>query len=111
HGWIDLAPNVWDEETRTLRTVLAAGRRAADVVVRQEGRALAVAADFGKAPLRPAIARASLQDQLARMLRLAHDYEPFWRRCRAQPRLRWVARRGAGRLLAGATLFEDLMKL
>jgi len=111
HGWIDLAPNAWDEETRTLRTVLAAGRRAADVVVRQEGDVLAVAADFGSAPPRPAIARASLGAQLARMLRLAHDYEPFWWRCRAQPRLRWVARRGAGRLLAGATLFEDLLKL
>ena len=111
HGWIDLAPNAWDEETRTLRTVLAAGRRAADVVVRQEGDVLAVAADFGSAPPRPAIARASLGAQLARMLRLAHDYEPFWRRCRAQPRLRWVARRDAGRLLAGATLFEDLLKL
>ncbi len=53
HGWIDLAPNAWDEETRTLRTVLAAGRRAADVVVRQEGDVLAVAADFGSAPPPP----------------------------------------------------------
>jgi N-glycosylase/DNA lyase len=111
HGWIDLAPNVWDEAMRTLHTVLSVGRRSADVVVRQDGGALAVAADFGRAPPRPAIARASLGAQLARMLRLAHDYEPFWRRCRAEARLRWVARRGAGRLLAGATLFEDLMKL
>jgi N-glycosylase/DNA lyase len=109
HGWIDLAPNVWDEKTRTLRTVLTAGARAADVEVRQSGAHLRVVADFGSAA--PDAAAKTLRAQLARMLRLAHDYEPFWRRCREEERLRWVARRGAGRLLAGATLFEDLLKL
>jgi N-glycosylase/DNA lyase len=45
------------------------------------------------------------------MLRVDEDLSEFWRLCRAVPRLRWVARRRAGRLLRAPTLFEDLLKL
>jgi N-glycosylase/DNA lyase len=114
HGWIDLAPNAWHERSRTFTTVLAVGRGAADVAMVQRGAQLhgtiATAAEAG-GELAPARLRAAVRERLRRMLRLDHDYSRFWRLCVGEPRLRWVARRGAGRLLAGATLFEDLLKL
>ena len=112
HGWIDLAPNAWHERSQTFSTVLAVGRGAADVAIVQRGAQLlgTIGAD-GRGGLAPARLRAAVRDRLRRMLRLDHDYSRFWRLCVGEPRLRWVARRGAGRLLAGATLFEDLLKL
>jgi N-glycosylase/DNA lyase len=114
HGWIDLAPNAWNESTRTFATVVAIGRRAADVELVQRGARLhgTIRAD-GRGAGAPAAAplREATRAALRRMLRLDHDFAPFWRRCAGEPRLRWVARRGAGRLMAGATLFEDLLKL
>jgi N-glycosylase/DNA lyase len=45
------------------------------------------------------------------MLRLDENLSPFWKLCSRERRLAWVARRGAGRLLRSATLFEDFVKL
>jgi hypothetical protein len=45
------------------------------------------------------------------MLRLDQDLAEFWSICKRDPALSWVPRRGAGRLLASPTLFEDLAKL
>jgi 3-methyladenine DNA glycosylase/8-oxoguanine DNA glycosylase len=114
HGWIDLAPHSWDERARRFTTVLALGREAADVELVQRGPRLigTIAAKSGAdgSGDRSRL-RAAVRPALRRMLRLDHDYAPFWRLCTGEERLRWVARRGAGRLLAGATLFEDLLKL
>jgi N-glycosylase/DNA lyase len=124
HGWIDLAPHAWDAKERRFTTALSllgaedgtesagshdAGVDAADVDVVQRGASLRVTVDAAGAPA--AARRARTRAALRRMLRLDHDYAPFWRRCDETAELRWVARRGAGRLLAGASLFEDLLKL
>ena len=108
HGWIDLAPNEWDESTQTWRTVIGRADGAddvADLEARATPRGLLIRL-AGRAPR-----RADATAALDRMLRLHHDFTPFWKQCAATPGLEWVARRGAGRLLAGATLFEDLVKL
>lgn len=109
HGWAWLPPHVWDDERRTFATVLGAGRCMTDVLVRQAGARLVL----------EVTSRRRLEDRelaevrhaVARMLRLDLDLTTFWRRCRAVPRLAWVARRGAGRLMRSANLFEDLLKL
>jgi N-glycosylase/DNA lyase len=110
HGWIDLAPHAWDERARRFTTVLAVGSAAADVELVQRGRNLIASIDAARAGERSRL-RDVVRAALRRMLRLDHDYSEFWRRCACEARLRWVARRGAGRMLAGATLFEDLLKL
>jgi N-glycosylase/DNA lyase len=56
-------------------------------------------------------ATAAARAQIAHMLRLDDDLSAFHRLCAAEPGLRWAARRGAGRMLRSATVFEDLMKL
>jgi N-glycosylase/DNA lyase len=98
HGWIDLAPHRWDRESRRFHSVIAG----ADVIAWQKKRELCVSTS-GKSKL--------VREGLTRMLRLDQDLGAFWALCKREPSLAWVSRRGAGRLLASATLFEDLAKL
>lgn len=121
HGWYDLPPFSWDEAQCTLRVVLEAGA-AAPVAIAVD---VAVGVDAGvragtagrlrvecASPVPLAPARVDrLRNSVATMLRLDQDLEPFWDLCRNTPRLHWAAARGAGRLLRGATVFEDLLKL
>lgn len=98
HGWIDLAPHRWVKETRHFHSVIAG----ADVDAWQKGRLLHAKTSGNAKQVRAGVSR---------MLRLEQDLGGFWSMCRNDPALSWVARRGAGRLLASPTLFEDLAKL
>jgi len=113
HGWVALAPHRFDEPTTTLHTVLRLGDGKHDAVdaeldavapntlrLRLTGHRALTAADGAHA------AR-----QIRHMLRLDDDLGAFHARCERDANLRWAARRGAGRLLRSATVFEDLMKL
>ncbi len=113
HGWVALLPHRYDEATATpdapWHTVLRLGAQAVDCTVRQGSRALNVTLTAHRAlgDRQLAAARA----QLRHMLRLDCDLAPFWSLCATTPRLAWVTRRGGGRLLRSATVFEDLQKL
>lgn len=54
--------------------------------------------------------RAELARRARTMLRLDHDLSGFYALCRGQARFRLILRLGVGRLLRGATLFEDTVK-
>lgn len=109
HGWSDLAPFCYPAAEQGLALVLEQGGQAFDVLVRPRGGRLLVDAAARRDPGRAGWQE--LRRRLVGMLRLEEDLEEFWERCRAEPELRWVARRGAGRVLRGASVFEDLMKL
>ncbi len=122
HGWIDLAPHRWDEAAGRFSTVIMPVPAPVSAArVAPQPRALDVAVTVAAGSLRVAITadgsavtvveRAAIRSALRRMLRLDHDFRPFWTRCGDDPALQWVARRGGGRLLASATLFEDLLKM
>ncbi|MBK8095734.1 MAG: Fe-S cluster assembly protein HesB [Planctomycetes bacterium] len=109
HGWIALAPHRWDGgdapwltplrlHGKIVRASITAGRGSLRVTLRAERR-------LDRARL------AEARRQLAHMLRLDDDLTAFHVACSSRPSLRWVARRGGGRLLRSATVFEDLMKL
>lgn len=116
HGWVALAPHAYDEATGTFTTVLL---RAAN------GEAELAAIDAELTQASPSSLRLRLGSaerltaadtrraaaQVVHMLRLDDDLGPFHAMCAADPGLAWAARRGAGRLLRSATMFEDLMKL
>lgn len=110
HGWIALAPHRFDDATNTFSTVLSLGGVAVDATLRQDGRDQLVLRLCGARPLDAAQKRLARR-HVAHMLRLDDDLGPFHALCRREQRLRWAARRGAGRLLRSATVFEDLMKL
>lgn len=110
HGWIDLAPHTWHVAARRFDTSFEVEGRVVDVAVDQPTRTRLRLRVEAKRPLgRRALSL--VRASVARQLRLDQDLAGFWTLCRAEPRLRWVARRGAGRLLRSPTLFEDLLKI
>lgn len=109
HGWVSLPPHRFDPETRTLHTVLVCGSQAVDVTLVQRG-ARVHGSLHGRHRISDGdVARA--RRMVSHALRLDEELERFWSLCRRQPRLCWVARRGAGRLQRSPTVFEDLLKL
>lgn len=110
HGWVALAPHTYDERAATLRTVLRLGERALDAELAADGRRALRLTLTGDGKLTPNDTELAAR-QVVHMLRLDDDLAPFHAVCRDEPRLAWAARRGAGRLLRSATVFEDLMKL
>lgn len=108
HGWIDLAPNRWEQER--FSTALLIDGAAVDVRVRSSpGKGLRAQVESKRGLTRAQLTQA--RQQLRHMLRLDEDFEPFWQQCRQHEGFEWVAQRGAGRLLRAPTLFEDLVKL
>ena len=110
HGWVALAPHRYDAATASFTTVLLIDRQAVDATLRQRD---ATALSLELRPHRRLGRRQvnAARDQIRRMLRLDEDLTRFYQLCGDQPRLHWVAKRGGGRLMRSATVFEDLMKL
>lgn len=110
HGWVALSPHRFDDESCTLTTVLCLGDEAVDATLHQpRPEALQLQLTAAR-PLATETAKAAAA-QIAHMLRLRDDLSAFYAMCAREPSLQWVARRGAGRLLRSACVFEDLMKL
>lgn len=110
HGWVALAPHRYDEQAATFSTVLRLGEHAVDATLSQQGADALRLQLIAARRLSASDANAGKQ-QIVHMLRLDDDLAPFHALCRGEPRLQWAARRGAGRLMRSATMFEDLMKL
>ena len=110
HGWIALSPHQFDEATERWQTVLRVGRKVVDVLVfARETESLRVEIT-AKSKLTTAEV-ANVRQQLRHMMRFDDDLSAFYTACKSEPQRRWVAKRGGGRLLRSATMFEDLMKL
>lgn len=110
HGWIALSPHRFDEETERWHTVLRLGTKVVDATVHQHDQQTLCVAITAKTKL-SANELATARKQLRHMMRLDDDLSAFYAMCKPDPQRNWVAKRGAGRLLRSATVFEDLMKL
>ncbi|MBN1491824.1 MAG: hypothetical protein JXA69_18070 [Phycisphaerae bacterium] len=113
HGFFVLAPNRWDPTRQALQTVVALDDVQAvvvDVRASRDGAKLNVVADSARAETADA-SRAAIRHAVRRMLRLDEDLSPFHRMCRRVPGHRAAARCRFGRLLRGASLFEDIVKV
>jgi N-glycosylase/DNA lyase len=97
HGWYDLPPFHLGESR--LERVLVSDGEAHDVVIRMRGARIAV--DAGP----------DVRADVARMLQLAEDLTPFYALTDEDPALAYARARGAGRLLRGPTVFEDVVKM
>lgn len=113
HGWVALAPHRYDEAGAALATVLRLGDGPHDAVDAALTQTAPDTLTLRLAAARPLTARdgKAAAAQIVHMLRLDDDLGAFHTLCRAEPRLHWAARRGAGRLMRSATVFEDLLKL
>lgn len=107
HGWVQLAPFVFDQEGATLSYVmrLASGR------VTEIGMS---ATDGGVGvQVKGRLTRLE-RDELARavswMFGLDMDFSAFYKAARGEPKLRRAAKLARGRVLRSPTLFEDVVK-
>jgi 3-methyladenine DNA glycosylase/8-oxoguanine DNA glycosylase len=104
HGLIDLPPFRPLADGRELEVTLrldGAGPRTIRIAEGRPAHARVVVA--GAAQTRPALAAA------AHVLRLDEDLSPFYEQAASEPELAW-ATGGAGRLVRGQTVFEDVVK-
>jgi 3-methyladenine DNA glycosylase/8-oxoguanine DNA glycosylase len=108
HGVASLPPMLLDEEAWTLElTVPLPGRRPRTVVVREGTRRRAAVEVAGRKPgVREAEAIAAA---VRHVLALDLDLSAFYEVAANDPDLEWVAG-GAGRMIRGPTVFEDVVK-
>ncbi|MCU1350747.1 MAG: HhH-GPD family protein [Acidobacteria bacterium] len=101
HGWYRLAPFRWSADGGILRRAELVGGKPIDLAIGWTGDALTI--DRKSTP--------ELRTKLARMFQLDVDIADFLVLTRASPANQWVEGAGFGRLLCGATLFEDVVKI
>jgi N-glycosylase/DNA lyase len=108
HGFAELAPTRLDEEARTLEVTLRIQRgKPRRVRLREGGPRRATVEILG-----PAAGVRVQEDVVAgvrRVLRLDHDLSGFYAKAELDPDLAWAAT-GAGRMLQGPSVFEDVVK-
>ena len=107
HGVASLAPNRLDEERWTLERTVAAGAGVWTVRVGQVDATHAVI-ETPEPPRDPATA-AELVGVATHLLRLDEDLSAFYGLAATDPALAWVTT-GAGRMLRGEGVFEDVVK-
>jgi N-glycosylase/DNA lyase len=108
HGFADLAPMALDEAARTLSVTLPVrGGRPRRVRIAQGRRGTAAATILG--PAAGPRVRAEVTLGLQKVLRLGQDLSGFYAQVADDPDLAWVAG-GAGRMLQGPSVFEDVVK-
>jgi 3-methyladenine DNA glycosylase/8-oxoguanine DNA glycosylase len=102
HGWYLLAPFRWVRDEQVLHRPELVGGVAVDLEISFDGTALRVVGADGSDELRR---------KLTRMFQLGVDTSEFIELSRASSTHVWVEESGFGRLLCGATLFEDVVKI
>jgi len=102
HGWYLLAPFRWSARDEVLRRADVIGGKAVDLTITFADGALVIEGTRDSAELRA---------KMTRMFQLGVDTSDFVARTRSSPAHEWVERSGFGRLLCGATLFEDVVKI
>jgi len=107
HGVASLPPSKIDEQTWTLEVTLPVPRGARTVRVAPGRKGYARVELLGR-PVSDRI-RNALLAELRHMFRLDEDLSPFYAVAAADEQLAWAAL-GAGRMLRGGTVFEDVVK-
>ncbi len=108
HGWFQTAPFAWDRARELLHRTEDLGGGAVDLVIGARAGGVQVRASRALTPAERALARSRVR----RMLQLEVDLEGFAEAVEAvDPGLADdLAAYGGGRMLAGSSLFEDVVK-
>lgn len=109
HGWINLAPFSWDERQNRLEYALLIGSQAVDVLI-QQGKRFVSAVVCSEKKIN-SYSQKLLDVALTRILGLKEDTTGLFNTAlRIGGPYPELIRKGAGRLLRGATLWEDAAK-
>jgi 3-methyladenine DNA glycosylase/8-oxoguanine DNA glycosylase len=110
HGWCLLPPFFIDQPSRTLTRVFTVdGDKPVICHIAADGKSAGLNAYSRRALT--AAQRERLMRDIRSCLRLDEDFSAFYAAARRSPRYRWIASRGAGRLLRSPTVFEDAVKM
>ena len=106
HGWYDLLPFRWNADLGSLGYVFrsANGKQVTHGTIAEHGNAIVVKLENSK------VQRDKVERDVRHILRMDDDMTEFYSVAAGSHGTRWVASRGAGRLLRSATMFEDIVK-
>jgi 3-methyladenine DNA glycosylase/8-oxoguanine DNA glycosylase len=106
HGWYQLAPFHFDEESSILHYVLQlANGRVVELKLREAGDGIQIATDkLDKTE------RQEVTDKVNWMFGLDMDFSRFYSASRGEPKLSRAKKLSLGRVLRSPTLFEDVIK-
>ncbi|MDT8323977.1 MAG: hypothetical protein RRA94_07705, partial [Bacteroidota bacterium] len=111
HGWCALFPFRLSTAGPTLRYTLPSIAGKADTLVFTSTGKSGVAAVVEHRGAISAQRRRRAADAAAAILHLDLDLRPFYARIREDRDFSWIARHNTGRMLRGATFFEDAVKM
>ena len=103
HGWYDLLPFIFDDETSSLNGVFLVEEAVVSYKVRGAGKNLKVTAT-NKA------SEAVVTEVVKHVLRMDDDLSAFYLSAESEPGLAWIPKMNGGRLLRSPTVWEDLVK-
>ncbi len=107
HGWWDLPPFAYDREKRELRFAFLEAGAPVAVTVRESTPGSVRVTGAGTTATRAGVLAAA-----RRVLDLDADLSRFNELCKSRDDgFAWIARRGAGRMLRAASVFEDAVKV
>jgi 3-methyladenine DNA glycosylase/8-oxoguanine DNA glycosylase len=113
HGWIELAPVRWLEETQRLQWVerLSNGRVVlVEVTAGEFDHQVELTTHIQEAHTLTENEAEEIAGKLRWMLRLDEEFGPFYELAKSDPPFWRVLKGGRGRLLRSPTLFEDVVK-
>src|SRR6185503_4423837 len=106
HGWFQLAPFYFDEQTNTLHYILhLSSGRAVELKLREATKGVNVEAERLNSP-----EKKEVTNKVTWMFGLDMDFSAFSAATGAEPRLARAKKQSLGRLLRAPTLFEDVVK-
>lgn len=108
HGWSGLPPFRLDEIRWTLKRVIDPGEDQQPVEVEISGAKGAIKVTTAGRPSKRTAEK--IARDVRHMLRLDDDMNSFYELVADDPDFNWIVASGAGRLLRGPTVFEDLVK-
>ena len=106
HGWYDLAPFRWDENSKRLETAVSVGGGPIDLSIRQPS---ARKIEIRSLTTLKKSNQSELHSIASNMLGLHLDLAPFY--SSAGEQFVWACRLGVGRFLRGGSAFEDVVKM
>jgi 3-methyladenine DNA glycosylase/8-oxoguanine DNA glycosylase len=106
HGWVQLAPFDFEEETNTLLYIVQlANGRVVELKLREAEDGVVIETEkLDKAE------REEAADKVTWMFGLDMDFSRFYRVSRGEPKLARAKKRALGRVLRSPTVFEDVIK-
>ena len=106
HGWFQLAPFHFDEQTNTLHYILQlSSGRAVGLKLREAAKGVNVEAERLNSP-----EKKEVTNKVTWMFGLDMDFSAFYAATHAEPKLARAKKQSLGRLLRAPTLFEDVVK-